>query len=108
MDKLRAWFSGNAFQGQGIVFKSMRFLHLMETDAVVLSLTGLQMWATTILNIQMQIASHDHISQGIAAATNATAMAAHGVKRSQMLNAKDDSDTVAPDGPPPWQGEDTA
>lgn len=109
MGKLKAWFSGNAFQGTGIVFKVLRFLHLMESDVVQLSLTGLQMWSTTILNIQMQIASHDHISQAIAAGSNATAMVAHGVKRGQILKADaGDDDTVAPDGPPPWTGETTA
>ena len=104
---IKSWTEGNAFKGQGFVFKLMRFLHLMEQDTVQLSLTGLQMWATTWLNIQTQIATHDHITMGIAAATNGGAMIAHAVDRKQRLaaGASAQDDVIADDGPPPWQGE---
>lgn len=110
--KLKTWFSGNAFEGQGIVFKVLRFMNLMEDKAVKFSLNGMQLWATTILNIHTQIVSHDHITMGIAAASNATAIAAHTVKRAQMLNdaqktAKLEQTDLPIQGPilPPWTGE---
>lgn len=102
---LRSWFAGNAFQGQGVVFKLLRFLNLMEDKAVKFSLTGAQMWVTTILNIHTQMVSNDHITMGIAAATNGGAMIAHGVKRIQILKTGGNSD--GNDGPPPWTGEGT-
>ena len=98
---LKSWLSGNAFQGNGIVFKVLRFLNLMEDKAVKFSLTGAQMWTTTILNIHTQIVSHDHITMGIAAATNGGAMIAHGVKRQQIINSSQPETTELP----PWTGE---
>ena len=99
----KSWLSGNAFKGQGIVFKLLRFLHLMENDAVVFSLTGAQLWATTILNIHTQIVSHDHILMGMTMGSNAIAMGAHAVKRSQLINTNSDDTPDEPD--PPWKGE---
>lgn len=109
---ITGWLTGNAFQGQGIVFKSLRFLNLMEDAAVKFSLTGAQMWATTILNIHTQIVSHDHVMAGMAMGSNGLAMAAHAVKRGQLLNAKgtdgighNGGPPLDDDAPPPWTGE---
>lgn len=82
--------------------KVLDFLHLMEDNMTRLSLTGGQMWVTTILNIHTQIVSHDHIVQGMAMTTNFGAMVAHGFKRGQTLNA---SEQTADEGDPPWKGE---
>jgi uncharacterized membrane protein YcjF (UPF0283 family) len=81
--------------------KGLDFLHLMEDNMTRLSLTGAQMWVTTVLNIHTQIVSHDHVLQGMTLASNATAMVAHGAKRSQTLKADQEPDE--PD--PPWKGE---
>lgn len=99
---IKSWFTGNAFQGQGFVFKTLRFLNLMEDKAVKFSLTGAQMWATTVMDIHTQVVSHDHIAMGIAAGTNGMAMVAHGFKRGQEM--KNASAPVA-QSDPPWKGE---
>ena len=105
---MKSWLTGNAFEGQGFVFKLLRFLNLMEDKAVKFSLTGAQMWATTILNIHTQIVAHDHITQGIVAAVNGGAMVAHGIKRGQTIadpNNPQNQSGDEPDALPPWTGE---
>ena len=79
------------------VLKALDFLHLMEDNMTRLSLTGLQMWGTTALNLYTQLVSADHLTQGMAMTTNFGAMVAHGYKRGQMIQE--------PRPLPPWTGE---
>lgn len=98
------WLRGPAFTGNGIGFKILRFLNLIEDKAVKLSLTGLQMWATTINNIWVLWSTHDHVMQGIAMAANGAAMVAHGVKRQQTISDLNNPQNLPADYRP-WEGE---
>lgn len=72
--------------------KMLRFLHLVEDDVVRFSLTGIQMWVTTINNVVHLQMVHDvasGASAALSAGINIAAAAFHHAKRGQMLNAKD-------------------
>lgn len=81
-----------------------KFLHLVEDDLAHVSMSGIQLWAATYVNIQQLWYSHDHITQAVAAASNAAAGALHAVKRGQVITAASGA-APAPEGPPPWTGE---
>lgn len=84
-----------------------RFLHLVEDDLTHVSMSGIQLWATTYTNIHMIFLSHDWHAQVAAAGSNAVAAGMHAVKRGQVLkntaNAQDDDPTA--DDYQPWLGE---
>ncbi|MDE2020087.1 MAG: hypothetical protein KGJ13_07115 [Patescibacteria group bacterium] len=99
-----SWLHGQAFAGSGIGFKIIRFLNLLEDKSVKLSLTGFQMWATTINNVWVLWSTHDHVTQGMAMAANGAAMVAHGVKRQQVIGDPNNPQNL-PAGSEPWVGE---
>ena len=102
----KSWFRGNAFEGQGVVFKLLRFLNLVEDKAVKLSLSGLQMWAATMSAIWEQWQHADHVSQAISAGTAMGAAGFHAVKRAQTITDPNNPQNTPDEGLPPWTGED--
>lgn len=71
------------FDGARPWIKWLRFLHLIEDDAVRLSLSGLQLWATTLNNFHAIAFSHDQVQMFYASVAHIGGMIGHAVKRWQ-------------------------
>ena len=62
-----------------------KFFHLIEDDLEHISLSGVQLWASTYASLHSLFASSDHTTQAVAVGNNVLAGALHAVKRFQTL-----------------------
>lgn len=71
------------FNGARWWMKALRFLHLVEDEAVQLSMSGITLWITTLNNVHAIAFTHDQTQMFFGTIAHISGMVGHAVKRWQ-------------------------